>query len=319
MSLSDAFTQVLADYKQLGVDLTTLGSLLPTPNLFTLPYPFPASRFANPSPSSFPNGAAMIAKMVATFSSEYGGVGVNFQPITRVPAAQPAVPLGVNPGANDFTPNTGKTIQLPSNLILPTSSDAPMICEVLGVSVTELWETKLNGPGYNASWGGKLSNLSTSSGIFPYNYGRAASGISYRATQITQNDLLSGAPSADHVISFQVGNIDNKIQSPANRTDGGSNPGYLYYGLVLKLPTSISMPTNMAPFAQFVFRSLQSKGAIVMDQTQESGQYVVAEDSADWKLKGMTGTDPITASLNGQPEYSVLSQIPWAQLQVFTI
>ncbi len=40
-----------------------------------------------------------------------------------------------------------------------------------------------------------------------------------------------------------------------------------------------------------------------------------AEKTSDWAAEGNTGTDPITASWDGQAEYQVVNSLPWSQLQ----
>jgi hypothetical protein len=76
------------------------------------------------------------------------------------------------------------------------------------------------------------------------------------------------------------------------------------------------MPSGLTPFAQMVFRALQSYGMVVTDQ---SGAVAIqAEEPGDWALDGNSGTAPLTASFDGLPEYEVLNGIPWNQLQVVT-
>jgi hypothetical protein len=40
-----------------------------------------------------------------------------------------------------------------------------------------------------------------------------------------------------------------------------------------------------------------------------------AEQPSDWAAEGDTGTDPITASWEGNADYSVVTSLPWSQLQ----
>ena len=70
----------------------------------------------------------------------------------------------------------------------------------------------------------------------------------------------------------------------------------------------------MLPFAQMVFRTLQTYGAVVVDKAR--AVMVEAENSNDWAFAGNTGTDPITTSFAGKPQYSALNGMPWSQLQV---
>ncbi len=74
------------------------------------------------------------------------------------------------------------------------------------------------------------------------------------------------------------------------------------------------MPAGLTPFAQMVFRALQTYGMVVTDQA--GAVMISAESPSDWTAQGHQGTDPITASWQGQPEYATLNGIPWSSLQV---
>ncbi|HEY3845059.1 MAG TPA: hypothetical protein VGL48_17570, partial [Acidimicrobiales bacterium] len=85
-------------------------------------------------------------------------------------------------------------------------------------------------------------------------------------------------------------------------------------GTWFRMPQSTPMPAGLTPYAQMVFRTLQTYGAVVVDKA--GAVMVQAENSNDWAFAGNTGTDPITTSFAGQPQYSVLNGMPWSQLQV---
>jgi hypothetical protein len=74
------------------------------------------------------------------------------------------------------------------------------------------------------------------------------------------------------------------------------------------------MPTGMTPFAQMVFKALQTYGAVVTDHA--GAVMLQAETVQDWTTAGKAGVDPITTSWAGEPEYDVLNGIPWSDLQV---
>jgi hypothetical protein len=80
------------------------------------------------------------------------------------------------------------------------------------------------------------------------------------------------------------------------------------------MPQSTPMPAGLTPFAQMVFRTLQTYGAVVVDHA--GGVFLQSENSNDWAFAGHTGTDPITTASAGKPDYAVLNGMPWSQLQV---
>ena len=80
------------------------------------------------------------------------------------------------------------------------------------------------------------------------------------------------------------------------------------------MPANVAMPSGLTPFGQMVFRALQTYGAVVTDQAGSVS--IESEQPSDWAAEGHSGTDPITASWDGDQEYQVVASLPWASLQV---
>jgi hypothetical protein len=152
--------------------------------------------------------------------------------------------------------------------------------------------------------------MATSDGVFPQYYGMSASGISYLATEITEADVASG--SINHAIAITLP-LCNSYVYPADREDCGTYPGQPAEGQWFRLPASLAMPSGLTPFAQMVFRTLQQYGAVVVDR----GALITlqTEKVSDWAAEGHSGTDPITASWDGEKEYQVVAKLPWGDLQ----
>jgi hypothetical protein len=262
------------------------------------------------------DSSTLVANLVTQYEDNYGTVGLdagNFDgyPIVTVPADQPDVPISVSSGCNNFTVDTGTSVPIPPTAVPGTSSDHPLIIWQPSTNTEwEFWLATDTDGSWSACWGGELTNVSSSNGVFPAPYGVSASGISYLGTMITEADIESG--SIDHMIAIQVvGGDCNGFVAPADRTDCGSAPGQVSEGTELRFPPGLAMPSGLTPFAQMVFRAIQNYGMIVTDQS--GAVDIVGETSADWTGGG---TDPITASWNGQPAYAALDGVPWSQLQV---
>jgi Fibronectin type III domain len=281
---------------------------------FGSPYPFTGSQFASPLPANptvNPESATFVKSMLSTNK----GFGVNLMPLVRAAAGAATVPL-----SGPMTPNTGTQVAIPVGYPLNTSTDGPIVVKYVDPSDEflddiELWRCVAAGAGYSATWGGRLLDLATSSAVFPGTYGLSASGISYLATMISQDDAMNGA--ILHAVAFQASTIDAGFVPPAVRQDGNaaSHPGYCHEGNKMYLPAAVKKPSGLVPFSSMLFDCLQRFGAYVVDQTQNSGYNMfVAEDPSNWKAQGMTGTDPITASMGGQPAYEAVAPIPWSQL-----
>lgn len=275
---------------------------------------WPKSIFSERGVASWPLLSAssrFAADIVSDYTQDYGSVGVNSMPIYRVPAGQPGVPISVLPGCNDFLPDTGNEIPVPDYVTLTGTSDSPLVVYQPSTDTDwELWRATKNPNGsYSACWGGKL-DMATSTGVFPFPYGMSATGISYLATVITEADVASGQ--IDHAIAIQIPRC-NEYVYPADRHDCGAEPGQPAEGQWFRLPANLSMPGGLTPFAQMVFTALQRYGAVVTDYA--GAVMLEAEQPSDWAEEGNSGTDPITVSWQGLPEYKVVADLPWSELQ----
>jgi len=270
------------------------------------------------------NSAALAADIVSEYQSAYGAVAVNTdRPVYWVPADQPLVPISVQTGCNDFTSDTGSDVPIPTNAVAGDDSDG--VLTIYQPSTETDWEfkqaTDTNGS-WSACWGGKL-NMETSTGVFPFPYGETATGISNLATEITEADVASG--SIDHAIAMQVlgdsctwdpTGSDGGLY-PADRSDCGysasEHPNWPEEGQWFRFPANLAMPSGLTPFGQMVFKAIQTYGAVVVNQ---GGSVALdADQPTAWAGEGHSGTDPITASWDGQPEYAVVASLPWADLQ----
>jgi hypothetical protein len=66
--------------------------------------------------------------------------------------------------------------------------------------------------------------------------------------------------------------------------------------------------------------ALQNYGMIVMDRnTANPGSiYLEGENPNDWAFDGHSGTDPITTAMGSGNQGTVLSSIPWSDLELVT-
>jgi len=275
---------------------------------------WPHDLFSQGNVKSWPllaSSATFATDIVAAYKWAYGSVGVNTMPIYTVPAHQREVPVTVSPGCQDFLKSTGSEIPIPSYVSLPGTSDNPLVIYQPSTRLDwELWRATNNGNGtYSACWGGRIK-LATSDGVFRRFYGLSATGISYLATTVTEEDVASG--SIDHAIALLIPNCNSWVY-PANRGDCGSKPGQPSEGQWFRFPADLPMPSGLAPFAQMIFKAIQDYGAVVVDY---AGAVVIeAEQTSDWAAEGHTGVDPITASWDHLPEYRVIANLPWSSLQ----
>jgi hypothetical protein len=260
-----------------------------------------------------PNSAEFASDVVADYEADFGAVGVNTMPIYSVPADQADVSISVSPGCNDFTRDTGTQAPIPPYAALNGSSDNPLVIYQPSTSTEwEFWQVvRDSSTSYSACWAGKLS-MATSDGVFPFPYGMSATGISYLATTVTESDVESGA--INHAIAVILPHCNYSVY-PADRTDCTASPGQPGEGQWFRFPPGTTCPATdcTTPFAQMVFNAIQTYGMVVVDQG--GAVMIEAEQQSDWAAQGHTGTDPITASWDGLPEYQVIASLPWSTLQ----
>ena len=128
---------------------------------------------------------------------------------------------------------------------------------------------------------------------------------------ITEADVASG--SIDHAVGITLPRCNYSVY-PADRSDCGYDPGQPGEGQWFRFAPGTPMPAGLTPFAQMVFRAIETYGAVVTDQGGSVS--LEAEQSSDWAADGHTGSDPITTSWDGLLEYQVVASLPWSDLQV---
>ncbi len=265
------------------------------------------------------NSAEYVSDFVTDYEDSYGSVGVNTAPVYWVSASQPDAPISVSSGCNGFTADTGTEVPIPSYASLNGSSDDPlMLYQPSTGTGWEFWQAQSNSDGsYSACWGGKI-DLSASNGVFPKPFGLSATGISYLGTMITEADVASG--SINHAIAVALPGCYDYVY-PADRMDCPSHPGDLVgeppEGQWYRFPADLPMPSGLTPFGQMVFKAIQTYGMVVTDYA--GAVMLEAEQPSDWAAQGNSGTDPISASWEGQAEYSVVANLPWDQLQALRL
>ena len=257
------------------------------------------------------NSAEYVGDVVNDYETEFGSVGVNSMPVYTVPADEPEATISVSPNCTNFTSDTGTEVPIPSYASLNGSSDSPLVVfQPSTDSAWELWQlTRDSSTSYSACWGGKL-DTATTNGVFPDPYGLSATGISYLATIVTEEDVASGT--IDHAIAVSLPRCNHSVY-PAARTDCGSDPGQPGEGQWFRFPPSLPMPSGLNPFAQMVFKAIQAYGMVVTDQS--GGVEMEDEQQSDWTAEGNTGPNPIATSWDGLEGYQVVAGLPWSSLQ----
>lgn len=180
--------------------------------------------------------------------------------------------------------------------------------------IWEMWKARITLDGnWEACWGGRLDNASTSEGVFPFPGGTTATGLSLAGGLITVEELVAGR--IDHALAVSLVEVRRGLFSwPANRTDGYTDSWEaIPEGLRLRLDPTIDVDAlPITRTAKIVAKALQTYGMVIRDKSGSVTFY--AENVA---AEGRP--DPYAFLFEGKAGYQVLGGIPWQRLQAMPL
>jgi hypothetical protein len=268
-----------------------------------------------------PDSDELVAAFNHQWQTNYGTVGINTNaysiPVYTVPVDQPTVDVATEDGCTVDSRFEAQmaAVPIPDGARPANGTDHSMAIWQPGTDTAwELWQAERTATGgWTACWGGRIEHVSTSSGVFPWPYGVAASGLSYLGGTIKASELKAGA--IKHAISVNVVHTKADTQvPPANRNDGNSDAeDAIPEGTRFRLDPTIDVTKlGLGPSGVVIARALQRYGMIVTDT---SGAVVlIAEDGQAYVAAGEA--NPFEALFAPQDPSQVLSWVPWGRLQV---
>lgn len=299
------------------------GNALPTDHVFA-----PTSFWYTRIPANAPlhsNSAGFVADFLRQVRSYYGNVAINTTAYAS-PVYEPASGISTSKitqwdcqhkGFLDASLATQWTaVPVPSYATPSDGSDGEMtIYQPDSNTLWEFWQArKVNGQ-WQACWGGKMQNVSASSGIWPPGYGTTATGLPFIGGQITAEELKRGE--IRHAIGIALVDLERAgvYSWPANRSDG-SNPGgaanRIPEGLRLRLDPSLNVDAlSLHPVARIIAKAAQQYGFVVWDKAGAISLRV--QNPKSYTALGQP--DPYTALFNGTQSYAILNGFPWDKLQ----
>lgn len=178
----------------------------------------------------------------------------------------------------------------------------------------EFWQMRKADDGvWEACWGGRLDDVSSSEGVFEAPYGTSASGLVASASVVSLRDLKRGE--IDHAVAIAIPEPAARVFSyPANRTDGVSKaPDAIPEGARLRLDPSLDVDSlGLTPLATMIAKAAQKYGLIVTDRSH--GVAFVGEDSRSYQES--TGEDPWKEVFGDVPQYAQMAGFPFDRLTV---
>ena len=222
------------------------------------------------------------------------------------------VPSGLFDGPAYFV-----DVPVPPDAQATAGTDAQLtVYDPAADKIWEFWQMRrAPSGGWQACWGGRIDDVSTSQGIFPEPYGASASGLLMAPGMISIDEARLRR--IDHAMYLAVHDTRAGAFSwPANRTDGDTDDeNVVAEGQRLRLDPSLDVTKlGLSPFATMVARAAQKYGFVVADRAHAVA--VVTESGA--AMKRETGSDPWDGLLGG-PSYSVLKGFPWDKLQALPL
>ena len=220
-----------------------------------------------------------------------------------------AVPDGLYGPGGQFV-----DVPIPSDAVPAAGSDASLtVYQPSTDTMWDFWRAVKRPDGWHACWGGRLRGVSRATGYFAGSFGASASGLSLVGGAIGIREAQAGV--IDHALALAIPNPAgrHRISWPAQRSDGfDPDPAAIPEGTRLRLDPQLKLRTlKLHPLARMVARAAQRYGFIVTDKS--SAVAVITESGA--AAKASTGVDPWLALMAGTPDYLIMKNFPWDQLQ----
>jgi hypothetical protein len=298
----------------------------------------PIAPFRLFSPSSFwnralpadapldPRSSAIVALLAGQIAGRTGINTTNYSvPIYTVSAHQPLVKVALvdpsrAPGGAALAA-AWRGVPLPPNAQPAVGSDKQLVVwQPRTDRLWEFWELNATPIGWQAEWGGALTNASSNSGVYGPGawpgatrfWGASASSLSIAGGLITLEDLTRG--DINHALAMAIPDPRAGVYaSPAERTDGGStDPLSLPEGAHLRLDPRLNLSVLHLPrLTLMIARAAQRYGIIIRDTAQDATLY--AQDPTN------TGSEPYSGThgyYEGKSAAQLLASFPWSHLQL---
>lgn len=327
---NDAYQKNVCDRNLLvdSVEFTPVAVATPAPvsdPLTTNPYSAD-SVWYNPLPNVTaldPNSANIVANIKQQSVSYFNSFGFNnasyAPPFFIAEAHTPTVAVGFwDCQKKGYTPGEFvaqmKAVPIPANAVPASGTDSEMVIyQPSTQTMYEMWKTRRTASGgWEACWGGRMTDMSNNRGVFNGSYGTTATSLPFLGSTIMINELK--ASQINHAVAFAVVNARSSVYSwPAHRTDGNKSDINLpMEGQRFRLDPNLNIDAlNMTPAGKTIAKAIQKYGMILRDRSGNVTVY--GESSAPYIAS--TGTNPYGSILNGTPTYNVLKGFPWGSLQ----
>ena len=207
-------------------------------------------------------------------------------------------------------------VPIPAYAEAATGTDAEMtIYQPSSDTLWEFWVARKVDGQWQGCWGGRMQNVSKSSGIWTHPYGTTATGLPFLGGQLSVDELRRGA--IEHVMGISLVDTESwkVISWPANRSDGHNpknEPNRIPEGLRFRLDPAVDVDKlNMHPVGKAIAKAAQQYGFVVWDK---AGAITLrAENPKSYTAAGKE--DPYKEIFGKTPAWALLQNVPWEKLQ----
>ena len=176
----------------------------------------------------------------------------------------------------------------------------------------EFWQLEKSATGWQARWGGRMTGVSKSEGIYGRSWGATATSLPLLGGLIRLDEIRAGH--IDHALALAIPQARKDWFSwPAQRTDGNvDSPTAIPAGARLRIDPRVDLSKmRMNPLVRMMAVAAQRYGIVIRD----TGGAIVfhAEDPTP------TGTNPYEGPggwYEGRYPSQILEGFPWQHLQV---
>jgi CubicO group peptidase (beta-lactamase class C family) len=185
----------------------------------------------------------------------------------------------------------------------------------------EFWQMRQDASGpWQACWGGRLTGVSQSIGIFPNPFGASATGLPFVGGQLTFEELRD--PGTKGAIRHAIGialvratdqNADSPFSWPATRTDGRGcgSPTCIPEGARFRLRASANTDTIKHPIGKMIAEAAKEYGFVVWDLAGTTS--LRARNPRSYP--NFNGKDLYDELWGPGGQYTVLDGFPWDQIE----
>jgi len=256
-------------------------------------------------------------------------------PLYVVPGNQPRVQVTRQYAYNQHLSDTvlAGGIPIPPSAEQSTNTDHTMIIfQPSTDTLWELWRVRKDSSGsWQIGWGGKMTDVSQSDGIWPRRAGTSATGVSLIGVVVRIEELQDGQ--IDHPVDLELPRtivLDRHTLPantpattvpyswPADRPPDGvsSNPHAVPEGLRLRLDPSLDLNSlNLSPVAHTIAVAAQKYGFIVENTGPDCN--IKLGNPQPYLAAGLPNPYQALFGSDYGPDYSpkVMANFPWSHLQ----